>query len=72
MTAGCLAFAAAAPKEDLAANRPLPIRYANPDLPAGFLEADRVIQVYPLAVAPENIRVVAAAEFFTKSGIPGR
>ncbi|MHB8053718.1 MAG: M16 family metallopeptidase [Candidatus Aminicenantales bacterium] len=63
---------AAALKDDLAAGRPSPIRYANPNMPAGILEEDRVIQVYPLAVNPENIRIVPAAEFFKKSGIPGR
>jgi zinc protease len=63
---------AAGLKDDLVSNRPSPIRYANPNMPAAILEEDRVIQAYPLAVSPENVRIAPAAEFFKTSGIPGR
>jgi len=57
-------------KEDLVSNKPSPIQYANPNMPSAVINEDTVIQIYPLEVKPENVRIVPAAEFFKKGGIP--
>jgi len=57
-------------KEDLVSNKPSPIQYANPNMPAEVINEDTVIQIYTLDVKPENVRVVSAGEFFRQPGIP--
>jgi len=57
-------------KKALVENAPSPITYANPNMPKAVLEEDRVIQSYTLQVKPENVKVIPAAEFFKKPGIP--
>ncbi len=57
-------------KDALVANTPSPITYANPNMPAHILEEDTVIQVFPLEVKPEKVRIAPAAEFFQKTGLP--
>ncbi len=59
-------------KNALVENAPSPITYANPNMPKEVLEEDQVIQVYPLEVKAENVKVAPAAEFFKKPGIPGQ
>lgn len=56
----------------LVENMPSPITYANPNMPKAILEEDQVIQSYPLQVKPENVKVIPAAEFFRKPGIPAK
>lgn len=58
-------------KKALVDNAPSPITYANPNMPEYVLEEDKTIQVYPLEVKPENVKVVPAVEFFKKPGLPG-
>ncbi len=58
-------------KKALLENTPSPISYANPNMPEQVLEEDKIIQAYPLEIKPEKIKVVPAAEFFKKPGIPG-
>lgn len=58
-------------KQALLENAPSPITYANPNMPEHVLEEDKIIQVFPLEVKPEDVKVVPAAEFFKKPGIPG-
>jgi zinc protease len=50
-------------KAALVGDLPSPIRYDAPT-PESILAEDRVIQVYPLKVAAENIRVIPVAEVF--------
>jgi zinc protease len=57
-------------KKALVENAPSPITYANPNMNKAVLEEDRVIQDYPLPINPENVKVIPAAEFFKKTGIP--
>jgi hypothetical protein len=52
------------------ANTPSPIAYANPNMPKEVLDEDLVIQVYPLDVRPEKVRIAPAGSFFQKAGIP--
>lgn len=59
-------------KRELLAGAPSPIRYAGPSMPKAVLEEDHIIQVYPLDLKPDNVRVAPAAEFFRKAGLPGR
>ena len=59
-------------KTALVSNAPSPINYANPNMPRAVLDEDAVIQVYPLEVRADAVRVAAAAEFFRKAGIPGK
>ncbi|MDH7512097.1 MAG: pitrilysin family protein [Clostridiales bacterium] len=58
-------------KRALLENTPSPITYANPNMPRHILEEDKIIQAYPLEIKAENIKVVPAAEFFKKPGVPG-
>jgi len=58
-------------KKALLDNTPSPITYANPNMPDHILEEDKIIQVYPLEVKPENIRLAPATDFFKKPGLPG-
>lgn len=58
-------------KKALVENAPSPITYANPNMPKAVLDEDQVIQSYPLQVKPENVKVIPAADFFKKPGIPG-
>ncbi len=58
-------------KKALVENLPSPITYANPNMPKNILDEDLIIQAYPLHVRPENVRIIPAAEFFKKPGIPG-
>lgn len=58
-------------KQALAENAASPIIYANPNMPEHVLEEDKIIRAYPLEIRAENIKVVPAAEFFKKPGIPG-
>lgn len=57
-------------KNDLVANTPSPISYANPNMPQAILDEDLVIQTFPLDIQPENIRIAKASDFFQKTGIP--
>ncbi len=57
-------------KEALVSNAPSPIKYANPSMPKEVLEEDKTIQVFPLAVKAEKVRVGPAMDFFQKAGIP--
>jgi len=57
-------------KKDLVANTPSPIKYANPNMPKEVLEEDKVIEVYPLEVKPEKVRIAQASNFFQKAGLP--
>ena len=41
-----------------------------PNMPAGVINEDTVIQIYSLDVRPENVRIVPAGEFFRRPGIP--
>lgn len=57
-------------KKALTENTPSPVTYANPNMPKAVLDEDQIIQAYPLEVRAENVKVVPAAEFFRKPGIP--
>ncbi len=57
-------------KNDLAANAPSPITYANPNMPEKILEEDKIIQVFPLDFKLEKVRVIPAKDFFQKAGVP--
>jgi zinc protease len=57
-------------KNDLIANTPSPITYANPNMPQAILDEDLVIQTFPLVIQPDKIRIARASDFFQKSGIP--
>ncbi|MBA7672576.1 hypothetical protein ES703_80758 [subsurface metagenome] len=57
-------------KEALVNNTPSPITYAIPNMPEDILEEDKIYQVFPLDVKPENVRVVQATSFFQKEGVP--
>ncbi len=57
-------------KNDLIANTPSPISYANPNMPQAVLDEDLVIQTFPLDVNPEKVRIAKASDFFQKTGIP--
>ncbi len=59
-------------KGDLLANTPSPIKYANPNMPPEVLREDTVIQEYPLAVQGDKVKTAPAADFFRKSGLPGK
>lgn len=61
---------AAAFKDDLVANTPSPITYANPKMPQEILDEDLLIQDFPLDVKPEKVRVAEASNFFKRTGIP--
>jgi zinc protease len=57
-------------KNALVNNTPSPISYANPNMPKEILEEDKIYQVFPLDVKPENVRIAQATSFFQKAGIP--
>jgi zinc protease len=57
-------------KNDLIANTPSPISYANPNMPQSILDEDIVIQTFPLDITPDKIRIAKASDFFQRSGIP--
>ncbi len=57
-------------KKALVENTISPITYANPNMPKAVLDEDKIIESYPLQVKPENVRVIPAAEFFKKTGLP--
>jgi zinc protease len=57
-------------RDDLVANTPSPISYANPNMPQEVLNEDLVIQLYPLQVKPEKVRIAPATSFFQKAGLP--
>ena len=57
-------------KNDLIANTPSPISYANPNMPQKILDEDLVYQTFPLDIIPEKIRIAKASDFFQKTGIP--
>ena len=57
-------------KKALVENTTSPITYANPNMPNAVLDEDKIIESYPLQVKPENVRVIPAAEFFKKAGLP--
>jgi zinc protease len=59
-------------KKALVENAPSPVTYANPSMPKAVLDEDQIIQAYPLKVEAENVKVIPAAEFFKKPGIPGK
>ncbi|UCE22924.1 MAG: hypothetical protein JSV46_12175, partial [Candidatus Aminicenantes bacterium] len=57
-------------KNALVNNTPSPISYANPNMPKEILEEDKIYQVFPLDVKPENVRIAQAISFFQKAGVP--
>ncbi len=57
-------------KNDLIANTPSPITYANPNMPQKILNEDLVIQTFPLDIYPDKIRIAKASDFFQKTGVP--
>jgi len=57
-------------KKALVENTTSPITYANPNMPNSVLDEDKIIESYPLQVKLENVRVIPAAEFFKKPGLP--
>jgi zinc protease len=57
-------------KNDIIANAPSPITYANPNMPEKILEEDKIIQVFPLDFKPDKVRVAPATDFFQKAGVP--
>ena len=57
-------------KEELVANSPSPITYANPNMPKEVLEEDLIIQTFPLDVLPEKVRFAPSSEFFQNKGVP--
>jgi len=57
-------------KNDIIANAPSPITYANPNMPEKILEEDKIIQVFPLDFKPEKVTVAPATDFFQKTGVP--
>ncbi len=57
-------------KNALVNNTPSPISYANPNMPEEILEEDKIYQVFPLDVKPENVRIAQATSFFQKAGVP--
>ena len=59
-------------KQALLENTPSPITYANPNMPKEVLEEDKIYQSFPLEVRAENVKVIPAAEFFKKPGIPAQ
>jgi zinc protease len=59
-------------KKALVENTPSPIAYANPNMPREVLEEDKIYESFPLQVKPENVKVIPAAEFFQKAGLPGQ
>jgi len=59
-------------KNDLVANTPSPIKYANPNMPKAVLDEDVVIQEFPLDVKADKVRIAPAAEFFQKTGLPAK
>jgi zinc protease len=59
-------------KQALVENTPSPITYANPNMPREILEEDKIYQSFPLEVKAENVKVIPAAEFFKKSGLPSQ
>jgi zinc protease len=56
-------------KQALVANTPSPVTYANPNMPRSVLNEDLLIQGFPLNVAPENVRICSAADFFQQPGL---
>jgi zinc protease len=57
-------------KNDLIANTPSPISYANPNMPQKILDEDLVIQTFPFDIQQDKIRISKASDFFQKTGIP--
>jgi hypothetical protein len=57
-------------RNELIANTPSPISYANPNMPQAILDEDLVIQTFPLNIQPDKIRIGKASDFFQKTGIP--
>ena len=52
-------------RQALVSDAPSPITYATPK-PAGVLEEDKAIQVFPLAVNPDRITIVKVEDLFAK------
>ncbi|MBN2246510.1 MAG: insulinase family protein [Candidatus Aminicenantes bacterium] len=57
-------------KNALISNSPSPIEYANPNMPEEILEEDLIIQVFPLGVQPEKVRIAKAVDFFKSKKLP--
>lgn len=57
-------------KENLIANTPSPITYANPNMPEEILTEDLIIQEYPLYVTEEKVHIIPAEDFFQKADLP--
>jgi zinc protease len=57
-------------KNDLIANTPSPISYANPNMPQKILDEDLVYQTFPLDALGEKIHIANASDFFQKAGLP--
>jgi zinc protease len=55
----------AALKEALVKNTPSPITYRTPK-PATVLEEDKEIAVFPLSIAPDDVRIIPVQEVFQK------
>jgi hypothetical protein len=54
----------------LLSNAPSPNANAGSTSGDDSLSEDAAIRIYPLAVKPENIRIIPAGEFFLKPGMP--
>jgi zinc protease len=52
-------------KEALVSNRPSPIKYRMAK-PESVLREDRLISTFPLAIPPQNVRIVPVAGLFEK------
>ncbi len=50
-------------KKDLVENKPSPMKYSTPKSPA-VLEEDKEIEVYPLDIKPEQVRIVKVENMF--------
>jgi zinc protease len=59
-------------RKALVENTPSPISYANPNMPKDVLEEDKIYQSFPLEVRAERVKVIPAAEFFKKPGLPAK
>ena len=52
--------------ETLASGKPTPIVYDTKDTPAKIVQEDKIIEAYPLPIAPARIKIVPANSLFEK------
>jgi zinc protease len=65
-----IAPGAAELRDALLSNAPSPNVNAGSTSGDNSLSEDDAIRIFPLAVQPENIRIIPAGEFFLKPGMP--